>query len=166
MPLSLIQPSLFGQVRPLGQVREFILAVSRGHGQERTRSTVNAVRMFLRFLANYGHCSPDLVAAVPGIARWRLASLPRYISVADIERLIAVCDPNCAAGARDHAVILLLARLGLRAGDVRHLLLGDIDWSQGRIRVVEKAAVRAGYPFLRRFATPFGAISISPAEDQ
>ncbi len=128
------------------QVREYILTVSSRHGQERTRSTVNAVRMFLRFLATYGHCSPDLVAAVCGIARWRLASLPRYIGAADIERLIAVCDPNCAAGARDHAIILLLARLGLRAGDVRDLLLGDIDWSQGRIRVVGKGRCESWLP--------------------
>jgi len=128
------------------QVREFILAVSGRHGEERTRSTVNAVWMFLRFLATYGHCSPDLVAAVPSIAKWRLASLPRYISAADIERLIAVCDPNCAAGARDYAIILLLARLGLRAGDVRDLLLGDIDWSQGRIRVMGKGRCESWLP--------------------
>jgi nitrate reductase assembly molybdenum cofactor insertion protein NarJ len=58
------------------QVRQFILAVSSRHGEERTRSTVNAVRMFLRFLATYGHCSADLVVAVPSIAKWRPASLP------------------------------------------------------------------------------------------
>jgi len=128
------------------QVREFILAVSGQHGQERTRSTVNAVRMFLRFLATYGSCSPDLVAAVPGIAKWRLASLPRYIGAADIDRLIAVCDPDCAAGARDRAIILLLARLGLRAGDVRDLLLGSIDWSLGRIRVIGKGRCESWLP--------------------
>jgi len=61
------------------QVRDFILAASSQHGEARTRSTVNAVRMFLHFLAVYGFCSPDLAAAVPCIARWRLASLPRYV---------------------------------------------------------------------------------------
>jgi site-specific recombinase XerD len=128
------------------QVRDFILAVSHRHGEARTRSTVNAVRMFLRFLAAYGYCSPDLVAAVPGIARWRLASLPRYIGAADVERLIATCDPGCATGARDRAIILLLARLGLRAGDVRDLLLGDIDWSQGRLRVMGKGRCESWLP--------------------
>ncbi len=128
------------------QVRDFIFAVSSRHGEARTRSTVNAVRMFLRFLATYGYCSPDLVAAVPGIAKWRLASLPRYIDVADIERLIAVCNSNCVAGARDRAIILLLTRLGLRAGDVRDLLLADIDWSQGRIRVVGKGRSESWLP--------------------
>jgi site-specific recombinase XerD len=128
------------------QVRGFILAVSSHHGEARTRSTVNAVRMFLRFLAVYGHCSSDLVAAVPGIARWRLASLPRYIDAADIERLIAVCDPDCAAGSRDRAIILLLVRLGLRAGDVRDLLLVDIDWSHGRLRVMGKGRCESWLP--------------------
>ena len=128
------------------QVRGFILAVSSQHGEARTRSTVSAVRMFLRFLAVYGHCSPDLVAVVPGIARWRLASLPRYIDAADIERLIAVCDPNCAAGSRDRAIILLLVRLGLRAGDVRDLILADIDWPHGRIRVMGKGRCESWLP--------------------
>ena len=128
------------------QVRDFILAVSSRHGEARTRSTVNAVRMFLRFLAVYGYCSPDLVAAVPGIARWRLASLPRYIDGADIEQLMATCDPTCAAGSRDRAIILLLARLGLRAGDVRDLLVADIDWSRGRFRVIGKGRCESWLP--------------------
>lgn len=128
------------------QVRDFILAVSSRCGEARTRSTVNAVRMFLRFLATYEYCSPDLVAAVPGIAKWRLASLPRYIESADIEQLIAACDPSCAVGSRDRAIILLLARLGLRAGDVRDLLLADIDWSQGRIRVMGKGRCESWLP--------------------
>jgi site-specific recombinase XerD len=128
------------------QVQDYILAVAHRHGEARTRSTVNAVRMFLRFLATYGYCSPDLVAAVPGIARWRLASLPRYIGAADVERLIATCNPGLAAGARDRAIILLLARLGLRAGDVRDLLLGDIHWSQGRLRVTGKGRCESWLP--------------------
>jgi integrase/recombinase XerD len=128
------------------QVRTFILAVSSRHSQTRTRSTVNAVRMFLRCLAAYGYCSADLVGAVPSIAKWRLASLPRYIAAADIERLLGTCDPNCAAGSRDRAIILLLARLGLRAGDVRDLLLTDIDWAQGRLRVIGKGRCESWLP--------------------
>ena len=98
------------------QVRDDILAVSHWHGEARTRSPVNAVRMFLRCLAISGLCSPDLVAAVPRIARWRLASLPRYIDAADIAPLMATCDPTCAAGARARAIMLLLARLGCAQG--------------------------------------------------
>ena len=128
------------------QVRDFILAVSSQHGEARTRSTVNAVRMFLHFLAVYSFCSPDLAAAVPCIARWRLASLPRYVDATDIERLIAVCDPSSAAGSRDRAIILLLSRLGLRAGDVRDLLLADIDWPHGRFRVMGKGRCESWLP--------------------
>jgi site-specific recombinase XerD len=104
-------------------VRAFILARASRHGRSRAKSTVNALRMFLRFLAVCGHCSADLVAAVPRIAEWTLSSLPRYISADDIERLCAACDSATAVGARDRAIILLLARLGLRAGDVRDLCL-------------------------------------------
>ena len=128
------------------QVRDYILAVSHRHGEARTRSTVHAVRMFLRCLAISGLCSPDLVAAVPRIARWRLASLPRYIDATDIERLMATCDPTCAAGARDRAIMLLLARLGLRAGDVRELLMADIDWFQGRLRLRGKGRCESWLP--------------------
>lgn len=127
-------------------VRAFILARASRYGRSRAKSTVNAVRMFLRFLAVCGHCSADLVAAVPRIAEWKLSSLPRYISAHDIERLCAACDPATATGSRDRAVILLLARLGLRAGDVRDLRLEDIDWSQGRLRVMGKGRCETWLP--------------------
>jgi integrase len=120
------------------QGRDDILAVSHRHGEARPRSSVKAVRMLLRLLAISGLCSPALVAAVPRIARWRLASLPRYIDATDIERLMATCDPTCAAGARDRAILLLLARLGLRAGDVRELRMAASDWLQGRLRRLGK----------------------------
>lgn len=128
------------------RVRAFILARASRHGRSRAKATVNAVRMFLRFLAVCGHCSADLVAAVPRIAEWKLSSLPRYLSAHDIERLCAACDPATATGARDRAVILLLARLGLRAGDVRDLRLGDIDWSHGRLRVMGKGRCETWLP--------------------
>ena len=60
------------------RVRGFIFARASRHRHARAKSVVNAVRMFLRFLAAYGYCSPDLIAAVPGIAEWKLSSLPRY----------------------------------------------------------------------------------------
>lgn len=81
---------------------------------------------------------PALIATVPAIGEWKLCSLPRYLGAAEVDQLVAVCEPSSAAGARDRAIILLLARLGLRAGDVRDLRLADIDWSRGRLRVVGK----------------------------
>jgi integrase/recombinase XerD len=81
-----------------------------------------------------------------GSANWRLAALPRYLAADDIERLVAACDRATAAGARDRAVILLCARLGLRAGDVRDMRLGDVDWSQGRLRVLGKGRCETWLP--------------------
>ena len=128
------------------RVRAFVLARASRHGHDRTKSVINAVRMFLRFLAAYGHCPADLVAAVPRVAAWKLSALPRYLGAEDVERLVAGCDPTGAAGARDRAVMLLLARLGLRAGDVRALRLADIDWSHGRFRVTGKGRCETWLP--------------------
>lgn len=128
------------------QVRAFILAQASRSGRSRSKSVVNAVRMFLRFLAVSGACPVDLVAAVPAIAHWKLAALPRYLPAPDIERLVAACAPATPAGARDRAVILLLARLGLRAGDVRDLRLGDIDWVRGHLRLMGKGRCETWLP--------------------
>jgi site-specific recombinase XerD len=128
------------------RIRAFILARARRAGHSRAKSVVNAVRMFLRFLAVCGDGPADLVAAVPRIAEWKLSSLPRYLPATDIERLVAVCQPTTTAGARDRAVILLCARLGLRAGDVRALRLGDIDWSRGRLHVLGKGRCETWLP--------------------
>ena len=128
------------------RVRDFIFARASRYRHARAKSVVNAVRMFLRFLAVYGYVSPNLVAAVPTIAEWKLASLPRYLVAEDMERLIAVFDPRSASGARDRAVVVLLVRLGLRAGDVRDLHLADIDWSQGLVRVVGKGRCETWLP--------------------
>jgi site-specific recombinase XerD len=128
------------------RVRAFILARAGRAGRSRAKSVVNAVRMFLRFLAVCGDGPAELVAAVPRIAEWKLSSLPRHLSATDIERLVAACKPATAAGARDRAVILLCARLGLRAGDVRALRLGDIDWSRGRLRVLGKGRCETWLP--------------------
>lgn len=128
------------------QVRAFVLAQANHSGRSRIKSLVNAVRMFLRFLAVAGACSADLAAAVPRIAQWKLAALPRYLDATDVERLVAGCTPSTTAGARDRAVVLLLARLGLRAGDVRNLRLGDIDWARGRVRVMGKGRCETWLP--------------------
>jgi hypothetical protein len=127
-------------------VRAFILARASRAGRGRAKSLVNAVRMFLRFLAVRGSCLADLAAAVPRIANWRLAALPRYLVADDIARLLATCEPGTAAGARDRAVMLLCVRLGLRAGDVRDLRLGDVDWSRGRLRVLGKGRCETWLP--------------------
>jgi len=119
-------------------LRTFILerVGRRGIGQAKT--IVQAVRMFLRFLIATGQCAPGLEHALPTIAHWRLASLPKYLPAEMVEHVLASCDRATPLGARDWAVLLLLARLGLRAGDVAALKWDDIDWPDGTLRVAGK----------------------------
>jgi site-specific recombinase XerD len=119
-------------------LRTFILDRAKSHGIERAKTVVTAVRMFLRFLIAVGRCTPGLDHAIPTIARWRLATLPKYLSAEAIERILASGDRTTLIGLRNRAVLLLLARLGLRAGDVTALRLTHIDWQAGTIQVAGK----------------------------
>jgi integrase/recombinase XerD len=76
-----------------------------------------------------------LAPAVPGAAGWRLAPLPNAINPAAVARLLASCDRESAVGLRDLAIVTVLVRLGLRAGELSRMDLGDIDWRAGEISV-------------------------------
>lgn len=102
------------------------------------KMVASALRLYLRHLAQRGVAAPGLDRAVPTAKTWRLASLPRYLEPDAVERLIASCDPETPGGRRDRAILLLLARLGLRARDVAELRLADIDWRAGTIAVCGK----------------------------
>ena len=119
-------------------LRQFILDTSQQCGWAAAKKCTTAVRMFLRFLIADGKCAPGLEASVPVLAHWRLSSLPRYLQSEEVERVIGSCDPAKPAGKRDRAILLLLARLGLRAGDIVQLCLGDIDWKKAGICVSGK----------------------------
>ncbi|WFU54486.1 tyrosine-type recombinase/integrase [Bradyrhizobium pachyrhizi] len=97
-----------------------------------------ALRGYLRFLSACGLCRAGLDHAVPIIPQWRLSALPRYIDSTDVDRLIATCDSATPSSLRDRAILLLLARLGLRAGDIVMLCLEDIDWQQATLSVCGK----------------------------
>ena len=98
-------------------------------------NTATALRGYVRYLAVNGLCRPALADAVPTVRRQRAADLPRYVNEAAVEALIASCNTATPAGMRDRAILLLLARLALQAGDVVALRLGDIDWERARARV-------------------------------
>lgn len=119
-------------------IRRFImdLAVSRGHGV--AKAAVTPVRMLLRFLAITGRCPPELADAPPTIARWRLSALPAFISQEDVQRILDAPETGTRMGLRDRAMLLLMARLGLRAGDVAAMRLPDIDWRGATITVMGK----------------------------
>jgi site-specific recombinase XerD len=127
-------------------IRAFVLDRAQRPGIEHAKTVVTAARMFLRFLIAVGRCSPGLDHAIPTIARWRLASLPRYLSAEVVERVLASCHRTTLIGIRDRAVLLLLARLGLRAGDVVALRCRDIDWREGTVQVAGKNRRRTRLP--------------------
>lgn len=119
-------------------IRQVLFEATKHRTASHAQSLTTAMRMYLRFLASEGCIAAALVAAVPTVARRRLSALPRYIPADDIERAIASCSDS-PVGVRDRAILLLLARLALRAGDVVDLRLGDIDWDRAEIRVSGKS---------------------------
>jgi len=118
-------------------LRAFVLDRARPHGIYRAKSIVVAVRSFVRFLGVTGRCSPGLEHAILGFASWQLSSVPRFLTAEDVERVIGSCAGH-GFGMRDKAVLLLLARLGLRASEVAQLKFSDIDWRKGTITVCGK----------------------------
>ena len=122
-----------------GGIRQFIIERARCTGPSSAKKAVAAVRMLLRHLAITGRCSPYLVDATPKIAYWRLSALPTFVAPEDIQRIINAADPNTRQGRRDRAMLLLMARLAMRAGDVAALTLSDIDWADATVTVKGKA---------------------------
>jgi integrase/recombinase XerD len=119
-------------------IRRAILPQAQQCSPVYTKTMTTALRGYLRFLAAADLCAPGLEHAVPVIPQWRLSSLPRYLLPAQVEQVIACCDLRGEIGIRDRAILLLLARLGLRAGDILEMRLGDIDWLAGTLRVKGK----------------------------
>jgi site-specific recombinase XerD len=126
-------------------LRAFVLERARPHGIYRAKSIVVAVRSFLRFLGVTGRCPAGLEHALPGFASWQLASVPRFLGPQDLERVIGSCNGS-RFEFRDRAVLLLLARLGLRASEVAQLKVADIDWRHGSLTVCGKGRRQACLP--------------------
>jgi integrase len=121
-----------------GQVSAFVLRVGCEQRLGKAKTTVTALRSLLGFLHLEGLVSSSLAAAVPSVASWRLAGLPRGLQPDEVSRLLAACDRRTVPGRRDLAMLLLLVRLGLRAGEVAGLGLDDIDWRAGQVTVCGK----------------------------
>ena len=127
-------------------IRDALLRRVKTGSRGQARNLTVSLRMCLRYLASAGKCPSGLVHAVPTIPDRSSSTLPRYVSSDDIERTIASCDATTATGSRDKAVLLLFARLALRAGDVANLRLTDIDWNEATIRVSGKSRSRMRLP--------------------
>jgi len=117
----------------------------RLHAKE-AKLLTTALRSFLRYGRYRGEVILDLAAAVPVVASWSMTSLSRAIGTDQVRQLLASIDQRTAMGLRDYAILLLLARLGLRAGEVVFLELDDIDWNIGRLSVSGKSGRRSELP--------------------
>lgn len=104
------------------------------------KTLVTATRSLLRFLHVQGLIQSPLVGAVPAVAGWRLSGLPRGLESGQVTAVLAGPDVTTAAGLRDHAVLAMLARLGLRGAEVAALGLTDVDWHAGEIIVRGKGS--------------------------
>jgi site-specific recombinase XerD len=117
------------------EVTAFVLAACPGKPKGTAKLTVTALRSLLGFLHVTGLIGEPLAEAVPAVASWRLAALPRALEPGQVTAMLASCDRRTLAGRRDFAMLTLLARLGLRAGEVAALSLDDIGWRAGEIIV-------------------------------
>jgi site-specific recombinase XerD len=127
-------------------VRSYFMERASKCGSGTVEKLTTSLRAFLRYLAVEARCQAGLDNVVPAYANWRLADMPRYLAAEQVNRLIAACDGEAIARRRDRAIVLLLARLGLRAGDVAQLRLVDIEWQTGSLRVCGKSRYEVRLP--------------------
>ena len=116
-------------------ITDFVQRRAATLGCQRAHVLTTALRAFLRFAHAGGMLPTNLAAAVPAVASWSLATVPRALPPAQVQAVLGACDRQTARGRRDYAILLLLARLGLRAGEVAALTLDDLDWQDGCVTV-------------------------------
>lgn len=127
-------------------LRDFLLEHASKCGTPTTQALITSVRAFLRFLNFRGEVRDDLALAIPAVAHWRLARLPRCLATEEVKRLLAACNGTNPGQLRDRAILLMLTRLGLRSGDIARLRLTDIDWASGTLQVVGKGRYQVRLP--------------------
>lgn len=119
-------------------IRDFVLGHIQNRSAEYVRLLATALRSFLRFLFLSGRTSRDLSPSVPTVRKYRQAVPPAFLSPEEVERVLAKTDRSTSTGRRDYAILLLLARLGLRAGEIVGLELDHLLWRTGEIVVQGK----------------------------
>jgi site-specific recombinase XerD len=118
-----------------GDLIRFVRRQARRLHPKRAKLLTTALRSYFQYARYRGEVTVDLAAAVPSVANWSMTSLPRAIEPDQVHQLLTSIDRRTATGRRDYAILLLLARLGLRSGEVALLELDDIDWNVGRLSV-------------------------------
>lgn len=124
----------------------FLLAESRRLSVGSVQGRVAELRSLLKFLHLQGLTPRSLATVVPPVAGWRDTGVPRAIPAEDVQRLLDSCDRSDPVGVRDYAILMLVARLGLRSAEVARLEFDDIDWRTGQIRLLGKASRQDGMP--------------------
>jgi len=127
-------------------ITDFVRCHARRLNGKRVQLMTTALRSFLRFGCHRGDMGLDLAACVPAVASWSLSTLPKSLSPTHVKQVLKSCNRKTAVGRRDYAILMLLARLGLRGGEVVGLTLEDIDWQNGLITVQGKGGQSSQLP--------------------
>lgn len=127
-------------------IREFVLRHVHSYCPKRVQLLLTALRAFLRFLFLRGTITVSLAEHIPKVARWRLSGIPASLDAEAIEKTLSCCNRRSAAGQRDYAILLLLARLGLRAWEIVSMELDDVHWDSAEIMVCGKGQERKRFP--------------------
>jgi site-specific recombinase XerD len=143
--VDIVRPFVESRVNAVGEVGlwevspaevlGFLLAETGRRSRKSAKLLVSALRSLLRFWHVQGLVARPLAGAVPSVAGWRLAGLPRALSSEQVRALLGSCDRSTIAGMRDFAILTMLVRFGMRRGEIAALTLGDIDWRAGEIVV-------------------------------
>ena len=143
----------------LGKIsQEEVIRYIERHARDWSPGTGKAMcwslRAFLRYLHHQGLNPRALAGCVPSIRRWKLTSLPTFLGAAHVQKALDGCDRATAMGKRDYAILMMLAKLGLRAGEVATLTLDDINWRASEMLLRAKGRQRARVPVRRTLARP------------
>ena len=138
-------PLTLSQLRA-SDVARFVQRQASHLHRKRAKLLTTALRSFFRYARYLGRTKLDLAAAVPAVADWSMSSIPRAIATEQVRQLLASINRRSAMGCRDYTILLLLARLGLRSGEVASLELDNIDWNTGQLSVRGKNGQRSELP--------------------
>jgi site-specific recombinase XerD len=143
-----VSPAGASDLGTIGQedVIRYIERHARDWSPESGKAMCWSLRAFLRYLHHMGLNPLALAGSVPSIRQWKVASLPTYLSTAQVQKVLDGCDRTTVMGRRDYAILMMLAKLGMRADEVATLTLGDIDWRSGEMLVRAKGRQRARMP--------------------
>jgi site-specific recombinase XerD len=130
-------------------VIDFVLYTTPQRGRWSTKSIITGLRSFLSFSFQTGRTATNLAAAVPTVPLANLSDLPRFLQPDQVEKVLRCCDRRTRVGKRDYAILLLLARLGLRSSEVTKLTLDDVGWAAGELLIRGKGARLDKLPLLQ-----------------